>query len=224
MIVSIIPVYAQSSNTIVVNGEGVISIEPDVARISLGAETQDNNPLTAQNRNSTIMSAVIDSLKALGIDESDIRTTNFSMHPIHDWRNNERVHRGYQVTNMINVTVRDLELIGSVLTAASEAGANLSTHISFGLLDGTSAYNQALALAVTNATGKAQAIAQSLGRTLGSAINVTESSTAHFMPRTAWSAEFDGLAMAVPQAAGGVPVQGGELAVTAHVQITFAIP
>ena len=224
MVILIVPAYAQDTNTIVVTGEGIISIEPDVARISIGAETQDDNPLIAQERNSAIMSAVIDAIKSLGIDESEIRTTTFSMHPVHDWRNNVRVHRGYMVTNMITVSVHDLDLVGAVLAAASREGANLSSHISFGLVDGTSAYNQALALAVTDATNKAQAIARSLGTSLGNAVNVTEMSAGHFTPRSAWSIEYDMAFGAAPVAqASSVPVHGGELAITARVQITFAI-
>ena len=208
--------------TINVSGEAAVYLEPDVANISLGVETQYASPLEAQQRNSAIMADVIAAIRALGVDETDIQTARFFMHPVQDWSEGMGRTVGYMVSNHVNITVRDLDNVGAVLAAATGAGANAASSISFGLLDSSTAYNEALALAIADATSKAQTIAQALGVNLGSAMHVSESSFMSIRPFPAARAEmaFDAMGIA---AAGAPPVQGGELAVTAQVQITFAI-
>jgi len=210
-----------ASPTVTVNGQGIITLEPDVANVSLGVETQNQDPLIAQNENSTLISAVMEALKAMGIDESDIQTSHFHMFPMQDWRDGWGQHIGYQVSHGIQVTVRDIETVGSVLTTATEAGANMSSNVSFGLLDDTAAYNQALELAIANARSKAQTMASALGSSLGTVVSVMETSSPFFMPSTRFAADM-GMGMVVAEAAGAsIPVQTGELSVTAMVSITF---
>jgi len=218
----IVPVYAQEPGVITVSGEGTINVVPDVANVSLGVENQENSPAEAQARNNAIMADVLSAIMALGVDESDIQTAWFNMSPVYDWTGPERRVMGYMVSNNINVTVRDIDMVGAILAAAAEAGANTGSNVSFGLLDNSPAYNQALAQAVADAKGKAQTIAQALGVNLGRVVHVGEMGTTSIMP---FPVARGGTAMAVAEAdfGGRVPVQGGELAITARVQITFNI-
>ena len=218
----VVPVYAQEPGVITVSGEGIINVVPDVANVSLGVENQENSPAEAQARNSAIMSDVLSAIMALGVEESDIQTAWFNMSPIYDWTGPERRVMGYMVSNNINVTVRDIDMVGTILAAAAEAGANMGSNVSFGLLDNSIAYNQALSQAVTDATVKAQTIAQALGVSVGRVVHVGEMGFTSFMPMPVARA---GVAMMAAEAdfGGRVPVQGGELAVTARVQVTFNI-
>jgi len=213
--------YAQEQSMVSVMGEASVIVTPDVAHIWLGVDTQHENAHTAQQLNSEAMSNVIAAVLAMGIDESDVQTVRFNMWPIHSWdpETNQSSVSGFSVSNSINVTVRDLEIAGDVLSAASQAGANTASSVTFGLLDSNEVYNQALALAVADATAKARVIASALGQSLGAIAHVTETGGMGFMPLPIARAE-----MAMDSAmsfAGGVPVQSGELAVTARVQITF---
>lgn len=216
-------VYASANeqNTIIVTGESAVSMPPDVANISLGVETQGETAVIAQAQNSAEMEAVIAAIMALGIEESNIQTRNFFMHSLQDWSDGAPRTVGFQVSNSLDVTVTDLSIVGKVISAATEAGANMSSSVNFGLLDGTEVYNQALAQAVADANVKAQTIARALGKPLGSLINVTEISAANFVPIT--RAQGGAVAMADSAASWSVPVQGGELSITARVQITFAV-
>jgi len=222
MALFVVPVYAQEPGIITVSGEGIVNVVPDVANVSLGVENQESSPAQAQARNSAIMADVLSAIKALGVDESDIQTAWFNMSPVHDWTGPERRVMGYMVSNNINVTVRDIDMVGTILAAAADAGANMGSNVSFGLLDNSPAYNEALALAVADATAKAQTIARALGVNLGRVAHVGEMGTTGIMPFPTARA---GAAMAVAEAdfAGRVPVQGGELAITARVHVTFNI-
>ena len=219
----IVPVYAQEPGVITVSGEGSVAMVPDVAHVRLGIETQDDSPLVAQANNNAIMADVLAAVKALGIEESDIQTARFNMHPIQDWHDSRGQVIGFRVSNSINVIVRDIYLAGTVLTAATQAGANMGSNVSFGLLDGSVAYNQALTQAVADATAKAQTIAGSLGVNLGSVIHVGEMGTAGIMPVTRAMMAEDAMFSGTFAAGAPVPVQEGELIVIARVQVTFAI-
>ena len=221
------PAYASEPAVVTVSGQGTISVSPDVAHISLGVETQNANPVIAQQTNSTTMSSVIAAITGLGIEENDIQTRNINMHPIHSWRGDQMIHQGYMVTNNISVTVRDIDDVGRVMSAATEAGANMSSNVFFTLLDSSAAYNQALALAIADATSKAQTITRALGQRLGTVVHVGEMGTTPIMPLPRVSAparammedqDFGGMA-----AAFAAPIHGGEMEIVARVQVTFSL-
>ena len=208
-----------STGEITVNGTGYVNIVPDVAYITLGVNTQDASPKTAQTRNSQQVAAVIAAVKAMGIAEKDIKTTNFYMYPQYDYSGAKGVETvvGYTVSNSVTVTVRDIDQVGALLGAAADAGANISSGVQFGLLDSSAAYHKALALAMANASAKASVIAKNLNRTVGSPSSVTESGG---MYAPVYSSAGANLA-AMDAGASGVPVQAGELTVTANVQMVF---
>ena len=224
MIIFASPVHAQERGMVSVAGEGIVSVTPDVAHIFIGVENQEAQAHTAQQRNNAIMSDVLAAIKAKGVDEADIQTTRFNMWPVHSWDpiTNLSSVTGYSVSNNISITVRDVDLVGEILSAASQAGANMASSVSFGVLDHAEAYNQALALAVADAAEKARVIATSLGQTLGPVLSVHEASGfgGFFPPTPVVRAD---MAMEMSFAGGGVPVQGGELAVIARVQITYEL-
>jgi uncharacterized protein YggE len=220
-------VYVQSPerSVVSVSGEASVMVVPDVAHVFLGVETREYSAHAAQQENSITMTAVLNAITALGIDDSDIQTTHFHMHPVHSWsaeRDQPQII-GYSVSNSIHITVRDIDMAGEVLAAASAAGANMASNVSFGLLDVSRAYNEALALAVADATAKARVIAHALNRNLGVVANVSEfGGMGGFMPFPQPRAMATGMVMADSGVfGGGVPVQSGELAVTARIQVTF---
>jgi len=223
MLVLATPVAAREQGHINVNGEGIVSIEPDVAFITLGVETQETSAAEAQRNNSRKMAAVIEVVKGLGIDEADIQSAHFSMHPRHDWMQGTGEIIGYQVSNSVRVTVRDIEQVGTVLSTAAEAGANMSSHIVFDVQDATAAYNQALAQAVVQAREKAQVLATAMDVRLGAVVSVTETSGRGFMPVQRFAGDMMAVAASPAMVEMAVPVQAGELNITAQVQITFGI-
>ena len=212
------PVYAADANKgeITVSGVGSVNVNPDVAYISLGVNTQNVNPKTALEDNNRLIANVIDAIKGMGIAEKDIRTTDFNMYPNYDYsdKSGQRIS-GYSVNNSVSVVIRDIAIAGDVLGAAADAGANVSGGVQFGLLDNSAAYNEALALAIANASGKAKTIADALGKPIGSPVSVTES-LSYYSPYSAGA-----MNMSVAADAGGVPVQSGKLTVTANVQMVY---
>lgn len=201
--------------TLRVQGLGQITVEPDIARLTVGVLTSDADAAVAQDTNDAAMSRVIIAIRAAGVEERDIQTTQYYAYPRYDYNTPTNEIIGYDVTHMVTVTVRAVDTVGQVLKAANQAGANQNYDISFDVDDRDAAYQQALTEAVENAKQKAQAIAAPSGVTLGEPSAIYEGTTP-----TAYD---NGLRneMAAGDVDGGAPVQTGTLTVTAYVTIVY---
>lgn len=130
--------------TLNVSGLGVVYLTPDIVYINIGVNTQRENAAEAVEVNKGQTNAVIAAIKESGVEEKDIRTTNFSI-----WSNPQYDPAGqitgttYSVDNTVNVTVRDLEKLGDLLDAAVNAGANNIYSIQFDVEDKAEATKEA---------------------------------------------------------------------------------
>ncbi len=209
-----------TQKTISLTGAGTASATADEATIRMGVEVTRDRAAEAISDNAESMAAVIDALKLMGISEDDIKTTSYSVYPQYDWTEEGRVLLGYTVTNMVQVTVKNLDIIGDVIDAAGNTGANRMDGISFGLSDTKmqDLKNTAYVLALGDATDKADLIAETLGLTISGIQSVTESS---YVPaRTYVDYAEAGSDMAISSKA-PTPIISGDLSVSVNVHIVF---
>lgn len=103
-----------------------VQSEPDQATVGAGVTTRARTAVQAMRDNATQMDAVIVRLKALGIAREDIQTSGVSLNAAFQYNNNNTppVFQGYDVTNQVSVTLRDIAKIGATLDALVAAGAN----------------------------------------------------------------------------------------------------
>lgn len=209
-----------TQKTISLTGAGTASATADEATIRMGVEVTRDTAAEAISDNADSMAEVIDALLLLGISEDDIQTTSYSVYPQYDWTEDGRVLLGYTVTNMVQVTVTDLDIVGDVIDAAGIAGANRMDGISFGLSDAKmqELKNTAYILALGDATDKADLIAETLGLTISGVQSVTENS---YVPaRTYVETAEMGADMAMSSMA-PTPIISGDLSVSVNVHIVF---
>lgn len=211
------------AQAITVVGQGSTRIKPDIARISIGVETLAETVKEAVQQNESQMKAILAALKASGIAEKDIQTTNYSIYferppemPLSAESSTGKSKVQYRVSNMVNVTIRDLEKVDDVLDAVIEAGANNIWGVSFSLEDPKVAQEEARSKAIADARERAKALAELSGVTLGPVLSVSE--------------VIGGGAVPVPVAmveraavSGGGPISPGELEVTYQVQVSYFI-
>jgi uncharacterized protein YggE len=207
------------TRTLSVNGTGKAYLVPDIAYINIGVHTEGKNAAEAMALNNVNSQKVIDSVKAAGVDEKDIQTTNFSIYPQQSYDQNGKPtgEITYMVDNTIYVTVRDLTKIGDLLDAAVQAGANNIYGIQFDVSDKSAALSQAREAAVKDAQIAAQEFAKAAGVELGP-VQTISSYDSSPVPM----AEGKGGGMAVAEAA-SVPVQAGQMVVTVNVSMVFEI-
>lgn len=209
------------AQVITVVGQGSARVEPDIARVSVGVETSAETIAEAVAENEAQMDAVLAALEAAGIAEKDIQTTNYSIsldrypEPV-PATSDKPAQPVYRVSNMVNVTVRDLENVGAVLDAVIEAGANNIWGVSFTVEDPSQAQGEARADAVANARERAEALAELSGVELGPVMSVSEVLSGGGVPMA-----YD--AVIERAAAGSGSISPGELEIGYQVQVSFFI-
>ena len=203
--------------TLSVTGTGRISLTPDIARITVGVQTEGKEAAEAVAQNNARAQEVIAALKAFGIPDEDIRTQTFSVYPRRDYSREGRPQQiTYVVQNTLSVTVRDLDQIGEVLDAVVRSGANDISGIQFDIADRSGANAKALQAAVAEARGRADVLAQAAGVELG-AVQTIATNIGGGVPVFAGR-----MALDVAEAA-EVPVSPGQMEITADVTIVYEL-
>jgi len=210
---------APVNRTLNVNGTGSTYLTPDIAYIYIGVHTEGPTASEAVEANKVQTNAVLDALKNAGVDEKDLRTTNFSIWPSQQYGPDGSVTGTiYMVDNTVYVTVRDLEGLGDLLDDAIAAGANSINSIQFDVADKTAAVSEARDLAVKDAEVQAQELAAAAGVTLGEIQNISSYDSSPY-PITEGKGGGGG-AMAADTA---VAIQPGQLTITVSVSAIYGI-
>lgn len=205
-----------SSPTISTTATGETKVVPDHAMIELSVQTRASSATAAVGENADKQTKVIATINHLGIEMSRISTQRYSVTP--ETRNDkiDQTPRvvSYLVSNTIIVDVSDIALVGKILDAAINAGANDVSSLSMYALDTQAAYQKALSAAVANAKSAATTIAVAAGGRLGPLINLSSNSTNWPSPimKTARMASFD---------AAQTPISAGEQTLTASVSASW---
>ena len=215
--VAAIPAQAQQSQlpperSVVVIGEGSVSVPPDYARVRSGVTTRAKTAKEATEANTKAMAAITAMLSNAGIAQKDIQTARFSVQPIYESRqfNSEQKLSGFSVSNQINVTIRQIDKVGEILDRLVTTGATEVGNVEFLHSEPSKALDEAREAAVADARRKAELYAHASGLILGGVSWITEDSRyGAAMPMTALRAS---AAMA------SVPIATGED--TLHVRIT----
>jgi uncharacterized protein YggE len=210
------PREVATAETISVTGTGKTTLVPDRFTFTAGVQTTAPTVEEAVNQNNAKIASVIAALKKAGATDQEIRTTNFSIFPqqVYEQGQAPRVV-GYQASNQVLVTKKDIAMAGRLLQVALNAGVNETSGLNFEVSDPARGRDQGLKAAFDDARAKAALLAQAAGRTLGRAMMITEGSDATPPPRPMPM----GVMAAKGEAISQVPVEGGtrELAYTISV-------
>jgi hypothetical protein len=204
--------------TVSVSGIGTASAPPDVVEIRLGVETVNPDAGLAIRENTQRMTAVMDVLKEMGVEEKDIQTVKYSMwiEEVRDRQGQPTGETRYHVVNHIRVRLRDLDKTGELLQKALEAGANNVGGITFSVADPVALQREARDQAIADARAKAEQLATGLGAQLGPVRQVSEfGAIVRPQPKAVMERA---LAAEAP-----VPVAAGEFSVTVQIQVVFDI-
>ena len=230
------------TGTISVTGNGYVYADPDLAGVSIGVTTEAATSTQAMNDNANAMSQVIAAVRALGIPDKDIKTSTVSLQPKYSYEYPTTVGAtgassaiapalptsaptvlttkivGYTATNTVTVTIRDMSLVGPVIDAGYNGGANQVNGVTFLLSDEKSSqvYKQALQQAVADGSDKAKVMAAAAG--IGDIKLKTLTESGSYYPIAYES--FDRSAMA-SGAVAPTPISPGQNKVTATVTLTY---
>lgn len=199
-----------------VTGYGSVTYSPDQATVSFNIIGSGETAEEAMAECGSKAETVIDALRALGISDEDMATTQISLSPRYDWNYKPPKIVGYEASYTLRVKVRELEKLGKVIDAAVEAGADSIWGISFTLSPNelNELRFEAIKAAVDDAKTKAEAAAEALGMTIVGvkSINLSPSLTPFREYKTV-----------VAEVGAAPPIIPGEGEVTATVSITYLL-
>ncbi len=223
---------SSSLRTISVSGNGSVDVTPDMAVVTLGVQTNAQTASQALTQNNTQMQAVMSALQKAGIASADIQTSFVQLAPRYE--NPPQQPQGqaqppaqatpeatptevpvtYTATNTVNVKVRKLDTLGTLLDDVVSAGGNQIQGIRFDVSNPSQAVDQARQAAMNDATHKAQQLATLANAKLGAVMTIEENSQQP-IPFAA--------PMAAQASGASVPVSPGTQTVTVNLQVTWEL-
>ena len=220
------PVIAPGNAVLTVSADGKSTRTPDLAMFSAGVTTQAKTASAALSENAARMNAVITALKASGIAERDIQTSNLSVNPVYgqpraDENGNvvgDAVIIGYQATNQVEVCQRKISSYGKTIDTLVSEGANQVSGPSFKLDNPDIASDEARVDAMTKARARAELYAKAAGLTVKRILTISESGGYAPQPVMVYARAEKMMAGAAPS-----PVSAGEVQVAANVTVTFEL-
>ena len=209
---AVLAAQTTGSRTVQANGSATLTANPDQAQIDVGVVTVGATAQDSAQQNATQTTAVLNAVKAILGGNGTIQTISYYVQPRYTNTTPSNI-TGYTTSNTVRVTTLDLSIIGKLIDAANQAGANSVSGLSFGLQDPDPLVQQALTQATKQALAHAAAIASGLGGKVASVISAQEGSS------------YTPLVISGPTASAGVstPVQTGTVNVYATVTIVAAL-
>ncbi len=203
------------------SAEAVVTVKPDQAQMDVGVVTQNANAQAAVQESSRRVDATISAIRNVLGEGGDVKTVGYAVRP--DYRYAKEggtpTISGYTVSNVLQVSVNDLTIVGRLIDAATASGANTIQQLRFSLRDEQLAQLQALREATSRARAKAQAIAAALGLKVIRVLRAEEQGAImRPQPERAFAMAAVGGSAAVP-----TPVEAGTIEVHATVTITVEV-
>jgi uncharacterized protein YggE len=205
-----------STGTIVVSGTGRVAVQPDVADLRLGVTVAKPTVEAARGEAAATMDAILRAVDGAGVARADVRTAMLSVQPRYDYRDGRApVLTGYEIANVVEVSVRDLSALGDVIDATLTAGATSMDALSFRLADPRPAEGEARRQAMAEARSRADVLAEAAGVTVQGVSDIVEGQPVR-PPGPVAKAQRMALA-----ADAGTPVEAGTLDVAVTVSVTY---
>lgn len=217
------------ARTITVDGTGEASAVPDIAQITFSVTEQGATVAEAQTKATTKTDAALNALEEQGIEENDIKTVGYNVSPRYEYQqpcysgicppvmSSPRII-GYEVSQTIEVKVRDTAKAGDVLQSLGTIGVQNISGPNFVVDEDEDVRAEARAEAIDEAREKAHKLARDLGVSLGKVVSFSENQGYYPMYDSYYRGGMEG---AAAQSAPALPVGENESTVT--VMITYEI-
>jgi|SRR3989344_678301 len=218
------------TNNISVNGTGDAYAIPDIATFSFGVTERGNTVVEAQKKATDRINRALEAVHDEGVADKDIKTVSYSINPHYDYTTGicnefrcppgESKLTGYDVSQTIEIKVRDLEKAGGIFAAIGSLGVQNVSGLTFSVDDIDVVKAVARGKAIDQAQNRAKELAKQLGVRLVRVISFYD--TSNQIPM-AYEANFRD-AMSVKSTVPEIPqIPAGEQKVIANVTITYEI-
>jgi hypothetical protein len=226
---ALLPQEQYPARNISVSATGEVIAKPDIALVSFSIISEGKDTKVISDENNTQMQKAIDFLKEQGIDEKDIKTTEYNLSPVYSQPSpmSSMAFRptivSYSLTQTAQVKIRDFSKISDLIAQLAPLGVNRVSTVTFGIDDPEVYRATARAEAIEKAKEKAKIMAKDLGVSLGKVVSVSEyAQDSDIAYRAVKSVSGYGGMEIAPQA---VPasIEAGSQEVIVNANITFEI-
>lgn len=171
-------VTKNSPREITVVGTGKVQGEPDTLQATIGAQASGDDVSSAIAAVNAAADKVITAVKNAGVEAADIQTEQMSITPNNTNPPPGQASQvsGYQATNTVRVTIRDLSKASEILDQAIAAGGNATRldGVSFSINDDSKLMAGARERAFDDAKAKAKQYAKLSNGSLGDVVSIDE--------------------------------------------------
>lgn len=221
-----------ATNTITVSGTGEVFAVPDTATFNVSVQEEAKEVSDAQDAATEKSNAIYAYLKKEGVDEKDIRTTDYSVYPQYEWETKvcaggycppggEQILTGFQVSQTLTVKVRDTKKAGDLLSGVGSLGASTVSGLSFTIDDEDALKQEARTMAIEEARAKADELSKELGVRIVRVVGFNENEGGYPAP---YAYGRGGVAMDVMESKAVAPeIPVGENKIVSSVSVTYEI-
>jgi uncharacterized protein YggE len=206
------------ASTVTVTGLGHVGVVPDQLAFDLSVSVLRDDLDKALDDGNTAMQSVVDTLKASGVADEDVQTTDLSMYPEYDRQRKGQppVLTGYRVSHSVSVIVEDFAKASDIVTAALNAGGSgvRLDGLRLQVGDPDASLEPARSDALDQARAKAEEYADNAGRELGEIVRISEVTDQPYDRDHLYSAA---------DSASALPIQAGQRDLTASVVVVYEL-
>ncbi len=219
--------------TINVRGEGEVFAKPDIGSFTFSVRAEGVDAAEAQTKSAEAINGILAYLKEAGVEDKDVKTTNYNLYPTYNYGEDrvcawgqycppmDPVIDGYEVSQMVEVKVRDLDKSGDLISGVGGKGATDISGLTFTIDDESELKAEARELAIAEAKEKAKELADDLDVRIVRMVGFYEEEN-YPMPYYGGYAEAD-MAMSKEQAMVAPSMPSGENTIKTTVNITYEI-
>lgn len=210
----------EATPSITITAAGKVLYVPDIGYIHVGVSSEGKTAAEAWQKNEAIVKRIFEALKDLGLEEKDFKTTNLNIQPRYLNKKDQAPKLlGYTVSYDLEVTVRKLEQMGTLLDRMVGAGANRHMNVSFGSSNFEKLMDQARAKAVAEARKRANlyVTGASDSAVLGDVLGISDTPNRPHAPMYRIDA------VALQEGGASLPVAAGEQELSVSITIRWAI-
>ncbi len=203
-------------NSINVTGEGVVTVVPDGAIVTVRVENQGSEALDVKNANDKAVSTVIKYCKDAGIKEKDVRTEYVNLNKNYNYNTKKY---NYTANQTMRIKIRKLGDYDKIMGGLLASGINRIDGVQFTSSKIESLEIEARKKAVANAKRKAEEYTSVLGQSIGKALQINEqNSVSRPMPMRGKM-----MAMSAQAESSGPTIAPGELTIRTEIHIIFEL-
>lgn len=204
---------------VTVTGTGKVTGTPDTLILDLAVSKTAGDVSTAMNQLSATVTAVQAALTSGHVAGADQKTSGLNVGPQYSYDGNKQTVTGYQASENLIVTLRDVKTAGAVIAGAAAAGGNATqiSGLSTDLQNDSALLSQARNAAFADAKAKADQYAKAAGKSVGGVVRIEETATPASTP-----VPYYGAASAPASPVANVPVSVGSTDLSVQVTVVFS--